>query len=213
MSLNKYKVTDTKEIKEAEELINYYDDDYERIGTTTRKEGIDKNLLLEAVQVWIINPKNKQVLMQRRSEDKENDSNMIDVSASGHVKSNETPLQAILRESKEEIGIEPEELMKTLKEVAIVELDLSKFGRKGNYFTHEYVAFVEKPISYYKKQDEEVKKLFFMKYEEVKEKIRNKDKSMRIPKIRQTEELLYKIDENLYNLSKRKKGELECEER
>lgn len=212
MSLNKYKVNITAK-DEQREMVNYYNDNYEKIGTISREEGIEKNLLLEAVQVWVINPHTKQVLMQKRSKNKENDSNMIDVSASGHVKSNETPLQAILRETSEEIGVKPEELITTLKEIMTVEEDFSKLGRKGRYFIHEYVAYLEHPLSYYKRQEDEVEELFFMKYEEVKQKVRNRDKNIRIPYNKETNELFYKIDENLYNLDKRRKGELQCEEK
>lgn len=212
MSLNEYKVNIIAK-DEQKEMVNYYNDNYEKIGTISREEGIEKNLLLEAVQVWVINPHTKQVLMQKRSKNKENDSNMIDVSASGHVKSNETPLQAILRETSEEIGVKPEELITTLKEIMTVEEDFSKLGRKGRYFIHEYVAYLEHPLSYYKRQEDEVEELFFMKYEEVKQKVRNRDKNIRIPYNKETNELFYKIDENLYNLDKRRKGELQCEEK
>lgn len=77
MSYNKEK-TNTEE----KEIINYYNDEYKKIGTISRQEGVKQNLLLEAVQLWIIHPETKQVLMQVRAKEKENDSNMIDVSCS-----------------------------------------------------------------------------------------------------------------------------------
>ena len=214
MSLDKYKVQNNG-TEEKIEIVNYYNDNYEKIGTISRKEGIKQNLLLEAVQLWIINPNTKQVLMQKRSSNKVNDASMIDVSSSGHVKSTETPMQAILRESAEEIGIKPEELVQELKKIMIVECDFVKLGRKGRYFTHEYVAYLDNPLSYYTKQNEEVDKLFFMNYKELKEKIRNKEPNIRIPHNKETDELLYKIDESLYNyeINKGKRGELECEEK
>ena len=212
MSFKKYEIKNDAN-DEENEIVNYYNDDYEKIGTISRKEGIKKNYLLEAVQLWLINPKTKQVLMQKRAAKKQNDANMIDVSSSGHVMSSETPMQAILRETYEEIGLKPEELALTLQKLAIVEVNFSKLGRQGRYFTHEYIAYVDKPISYYKKQDIEVDELFFMDYEQVKEKIRNQDKDMRIPFNKETQELLYKIDESIYNIDKRKKGEKECQEK
>ncbi len=212
MSLDKYKVQNNGT---EEEKVNYYNDNYEKIGITSRKEGIKQNLLLEAVQLWIINPYTKQVLMQKRSNNKVNDASMIDVSSSGHVKSTETPIQAILRETFEEIGLKPEELLQKLQKIMIVECDFTKLGRKGRYFTHEYIAYLEHPLSYYTKQKEEVDKLFFMSYEKLKEKIRNKEPNVRIPHNKETDELLYKIDESLYNyeINKGKRGELECEEK
>lgn len=214
MSLDKYKVHNNGTEEEIE-IVSYYNDNYEKIGTISRKEGIKQNLLLEAVQLWIINPYTKKVLMQERSKGKVNDASMIDVSSSGHVKSTEVPTQAILRETFEEIGLKPEELAQKLQEIMIVECDFAKLGRKGRYFTHEYVAYLEHPLSYYTKQDEEVNKLFFMDYEEVKQKIRTKEPNIRIPYNKETEELLYKIDESLYNyeINKGKRGELECEEK
>lgn len=214
MSLDKYKVQNNGTEEEIE-IVNYYNDNYEKIGTISRKEGIKQNLLLEAVQLWIINPHTKQVLMQKRSNNKVNDASMMDVSSSGHVKSTETPIQAILRETFEEIGLKPEELAQQLQKMMIVECDFTKLGRKGRYFTHEYVAYLEHPLSYYTKQNEEVDELFFMNYEELKEKIRNKEQNIRIPHTKETDELLYKIDESLYNYekNKEKRGELECEEK
>ena len=212
MSLDKYKVQNNGT---EEEIVNYYNNNYEKIGTVSRREGIKQNLLLEAVQLWIINPHTKQVLMQKRSSHKVNDASMIDVSSSGHVKSTETPMQAILRETFEEVGLNQEELILKLQKVMIVECDFTKLGRKGRYFTHEYVAYLDNPLSYYTKQNEEVDKLFFMDYEELKEKIRNKEPNVRIPHNEETEKLLCKIDESLYNyeINKGKKGELECEEK
>ena len=214
MSLDKYKVQNNGTEEEIE-IVNYYNDNYEKIGTISRKEGIKQNLLLEAVQLWIINPHTKQVLMQKRSNNKVNDASMMDVSSSGHVKSTETPIQAILRETFDEIGLKPEELAQQLQKMMIVECDFTKLGRKGRYFTHEYVAYLEHPLSYYTKQNEEVDELFFMNYEELKEKIRNKEQNIRIPHTKETDELLYKIDESLYNYekNKEKRGELECEEK
>ena len=214
MSLDKYKVQNNG-TEEDIEIVNYYNDNYEKIGTISRKEGIKQNLLLEAVQLWIINPHTKQVLMQKRSNSKVNDASMIDVSTSGHVKSTETPIQAVLREASEEIGLKREELAQELQKKMIVECDFAKLGRKGRYFTHEYVAYLEHPLSYYTKQKEEVEKLFFMNYEELKEKIRKGESNIRIPHSKETDELLYRIDESLYNYEKNqgRRGELECEEK
>ena len=133
---------------EKQEILNYYDDNYNKIGTITREEGIKQNLLLEAVQIWIINPKNNKVLMQKRNE-KDNDSYMIDISTSGHVKEYETAMQAIIREVSEEIGIKPEELYGKTQEMMIAQTDFTKLGRKGRYFIHEYIAYLDHPLSYY----------------------------------------------------------------
>ena len=182
------------------EELNYLDEQENKIGTVEREEGINKNLLLEAVQIWIINPYTNQVLMQRRSYDKGNDAGMIDVSASGHVHSNETPMQAMIREGKEELGEEAfETLIGKIKKLLDFEIDFTKEGRKGKYLAHEYIAYSKMPLDKYKKQDEEVEELFFMDYEEVKKLIRNKNKEMRIPYNSDIEELLQILDNEIYN--------------
>lgn len=108
-----------------DEIVNYYDKNGNKIGTVEREEGIEKGLLLKAVQIWIINPETKQVLMQERSYKKVNDPGMIDVSASGHVQTGEAPMQAIIREGKEEIGERAfEKLIPTIKKLNEFELSL-----------------------------------------------------------------------------------------
>lgn len=187
---------------EEKEIINCVDKKGNIIGSVEREEGIEKGILLEAVQLWIINPKTNQVLMQRRASKKENDSNMIDVSASGHVRKNELPTQAMLREAFEEVGVIPTELFPKLQNLMQMEIDFTKMNRKGNYIVHEYLAYLDYPLEYYKKQDEEVEELFFMDYEQLKEEIKSKKPNMRIPYISQTKKLLKIIDDKLYNLSK-----------
>ena len=149
-----------------DEIVNYYDKNGNKIGTVEREEGIEKGLLLKAVQIWIINPETKQVLMQERSYKKVNDPGMIDVSASGHVQTGEAPMQAIIREGKEELGERAfEKLIPTIKKLNEFEIDFSKDGRKGKYLTYEYLAYSCEKLEAYTKQDSEVEKLFFMDYE------------------------------------------------
>jgi isopentenyldiphosphate isomerase len=64
-----------------------------------------------AAHVWIITPGGR-VLLQRRSMEKENWPGYWDVSAAGHVSAGETPAEAAVRETFEELGvrIEPPEL-------------------------------------------------------------------------------------------------------
>ena len=62
MGLEKYRITR----QENTEKLTFYDDLNQPIGIVDREEGIDKGLLLEGVQLWIINPDTNQVLMQRR---------------------------------------------------------------------------------------------------------------------------------------------------
>ncbi len=71
----------------------------------SRKKCHKEGLWHKAVVVFIINSKN-QVLLQRRSPNKRMWPNMWDVTAGGHVLAGEFGFQSIIREAKEELGIE-----------------------------------------------------------------------------------------------------------
>lgn len=71
----------------------------------SRDECHSKGLWHKAVALFIINSKN-QVLLQKRSASKKLWPNLWDISAGGHVLAGEFGFQAIIREIKEELGIQ-----------------------------------------------------------------------------------------------------------
>ena len=188
-------------MNKSEEKLNEVNPKGEVIGIVSRSNAIDNSVLLQAVQLWIINPKTKEVLMQKRTKNKDVDPGMIDI-CSGHVLSGESPIQAVLREANEELGILPENLMSKLKDLGKVEVDFSKVGRKGRYIAYEYIAFLDYPLDYYTKQDEEVDELFWMSYEDVKKAIQNGDQNMRIPYNEDTKRILDMIDKKIKELDR-----------
>ena len=180
------------------ETLTIYSGANQPIGTADREEAIKKGLLVEGVQLWIINPNTNQVLMQRRSRNKKNNPGKIDVSVSGHVKSTETPTQAILREASEEIGItDRQALFNKIQKIAQTEIDLRKFGRQGNYIMTFFLAFLNDSLDTYIKDDDEVEELFLMDYEELKRRVREDDSEMLIPKSEQTENMFSILDEKI----------------
>lgn len=64
-----------------------------------------------AAHVWIVTP-DRRVLLQKRAAEKENWPGYWDVSAAGHLSAGETPVEAAVRETFEELGLRimPEEL-------------------------------------------------------------------------------------------------------
>lgn len=198
-----------KNITEDEKL-NYYNKKGNKIGTVNRQEAISQGLLLESVHIWIINPKTKEVLMQKRSKNRKNDPGMIDVSAAGHVAIGEVPMQTVVREGKEELGEKAfEKLIPTIKRLIDFEIDFSKEGRKGKYINYEYIGFSTAKLEEYEKQDEEVENLFFMNYYDVKKSIENKDNNMRIPYNKITKKVFELIEQELENIDKEKTREEE----
>ena len=154
------------------ESLTFYNEANQPIGIVKREEGINRGLLLEAVQLWVINPNTNQVLMQRRSKNKKSNPGKIDVSVSGYVKPYETATQAILREAREEIGLkDSQQLCGKIQKFAQDQIDLRKYGRQGNYVMTFFVAFLDNPLELYVKDNEEVEELFFMDYEELKKRV------------------------------------------
>ena len=194
MGLEKYKISRENQ----EESLTFYNEQNEPIGIVNREEGINRGLLLEGVQLWIINPETNQVLMQRRSKNKQNNPNKIDVSVSAHVDPDETATQAMLREAREEIGLtDSEYLYNNMQKFAENKINLTDYGRQGRYIMHFYLAFLDNSLESYTKQDSEVEELFFMDYEEVKRRVRCDDPEMLMPKSDEAERIFSILDEKI----------------
>ena len=194
MGLEKYKISRGSQ----EESLTFYNEQNEPIGIVNREEGINRGLLLEGVQLWIINPETNQVLMQRRSKNKQNNPNKIDVSVSAHVDPDETATQAMLREAREEIGLtDSEYLYNNMQKFAENKINLTDYGRQGRYIMHFYLAFLDNSLESYTKQDSEVEELFFMDYEEVKRRVRCDDPEMLMPKSDEAERIFSILDEKI----------------
>ena len=208
MGLEKYKISRGNQ----EESLTFYNEQNEPIGIVNREEGINRGLLLEGVQLWIINPETNQVLMQRRSRNKQNNPNKIDVSVSAHVDPDETATQAMLREAREEIGLtDSEYLYNNMQKFAENKINLTDYGRQGRYIMHFYLAFLDNSLESYTKQDSEVEELFFMDYEEVKRRVRCDDPEMLMPKSDEAERIFSILDEKIKmrNFKEQAKGRSE----
>ena len=86
-----------------------------------------------AVHVWIVQPDGR-ILVQRRALTKENNPGLWDVSAAGHIAAGESAVDAAVRETREELGIDldPSELhfVKKLREQSVL--------NGGTYFDNEF---------------------------------------------------------------------------
>lgn len=72
------------------------------------KQQARKGMLHGSSHVWIWRRNDKddmELLLQRRAHDKATWPGYLDISAAGHIDAGETPLQAALRETAEEIGL------------------------------------------------------------------------------------------------------------
>ncbi len=185
----------------AEELVDIYDENGVSTGESLPREiAIQSGKLIKAFQIWILNNQN-QVLIQRRSSNKVHDAGMLDL-CSGHVQSGELEITAVAREIVEELGpnaIKRQEF-NNIRRVGMERADFRKYGRVGNYIIPWYYLKLNRqiPDDAFSLQREEVEAIEWIPYEKVKEIIRLGKQNIRVPYIKQTENLLKKLDEIVY---------------
>lgn len=152
----------------------YFDVLNEKGEYTERVESREKchkdGLWHKAVVVFIINSKN-QVLLQKRSANKKMWPNMWDITAGGHVLAGEFGFQSIMRECKEELGIEL-----TKNDMTFIGATTStnlKGDIVNNHFNEYYIANKEIDETKLILQKEEVSEVKWIDKDEIIEKIKN----------------------------------------
>src|SRR5688572_20562127 len=90
------------------EYIDIYDPEGNLLGKKSKLDAVKDNNWHKAVHLWVINSKG-ELLLQKRSPDKDINPDMWDFPAGGHVDSGEESIVACLREAKEELGIDVNE--------------------------------------------------------------------------------------------------------
>lgn len=185
----------------TEELVDVYAPDGSKTGEIlTKEQAIKEGKLIKAFQIWILNNKN-EVLMQLRSAEKIHDAGMIDI-CGGHVQSQEREIDAVVREMKEELGenvFSPDELKK-IQKVGNGRVDFTKYGRQGNYIIPWYVLRIQRSIDYedFDLQKEEIAKVKWIPYQDVKNAIISGKKNIRIPNTQTVVNLISKLEEKMY---------------
>jgi len=129
-----------------------------------------------AVDIWILNS-HRELLLQKRSKQKESFPGLWEVSCSGHISAGEESRTSALREIKEEIGLDvTEEELKflfTSKESCVT--------NNGTFINNEFkdVYLVEKDVEIKDLNLDlsEVSEVKFMKIEDLKHCIESNDKN------------------------------------
>ncbi len=93
-----------------EPLIQIVDENDKPISAMSIKEAHEKSATHRIVRVMVENPKNKKILLQKRSTQMDTWPDCWDNSAAGHVDAGEDYFTAAKRELREEIGIQTEKL-------------------------------------------------------------------------------------------------------
>lgn len=88
-----------------EERIDYFDENYQKLGVTTKPEARANGYWVHSFHCWILYTGEKPSLyFQKRSTTKALFPNLLDISAAGHLRSGETVADGV-REITEEVGL------------------------------------------------------------------------------------------------------------
>ena len=140
----------------------------------SKKEAHDKGLWHRAVHVWVLNSKG-ELLIQKRSPLVDNNSNLWDISAAGHVSAGENYTTSAIRETEEEIGLKlsPKDFIF----IGIIKRESSREGYINKEINPMYIVKMDLDPNEVKKQAEEVTEVKFIPYKELQKLIENKDSS------------------------------------
>lgn len=119
-----------------------------------KSEAHKKGLWHASAQIWIYTP-NGEILIQKRTPNKDTYPNLWDISVAGHLSVGDSPINAAIREIEEEIGlvvsVEALRYLKTTKN--------SKLPNKtiiDNEFNHLYICCYSIELNKLKLQEDEV---------------------------------------------------------
>ena len=138
--------------------------------TETREKCHKEGLWHKAVVAFIINSK-EQVLLQRRSPNKKMWPNMWDITSGGHVLAGEFGFQAIIREAKEELGLDLNK-----NDITFIGSSIStniKGDIINNHFNEYYIARKDIDETELKLQEEEVSEVKWIDKDEIIERIKD----------------------------------------
>ena len=155
-----------------EELIDVLDQYGNRTGIVKTKKEIKRDGdYHRAIAVLITN--GKEILIQKRSPNKRFYANMWSIFVKGHVQAGETPIEACIREIKEEIGIDINE--DELKYLYTLKEEKSDNDYIENIFYDTYLLARDIKLKDIIVQEEEVADAKYISIEEAKKRTREND--------------------------------------
>ena len=150
--------------------------------------------------VWLLRKKDGkvQILLQKRSENKDSHPGCYDISSAGHIPAGEDFIPSAIRELEEELGVktEAEELHYCGQRVFTSDREFHGKPFHDNQVSNIYILWYDKEERDFTLQQEEVSEVVWMDFEACIEKVKKKE----IPHCIHIEELEM-IEEYLENIS------------
>lgn len=154
------------------ELLDVVDENNNFIGKSEERKIIhQEGLWHRHVGAWIMNERG-ELLLQKRAGTKERNPNKWSRTG-GHVDKGETPLHAVQRETKEEIGVD---ILSNKWELLSIE-KYNKNDNNNHHFTYNFFTRVNYKIEDYTINKEEVSDVKYFTIEEMKRIKENGDKN------------------------------------
>jgi isopentenyldiphosphate isomerase len=155
-----------------DELIDLADSQGNLLGTSELKSIIhQKGHYHHTAHIWFFTDSG-EILLSQRSAKKTICPLMWDVSVAGHIDAGETPIQAAIRETEEEIGLTISE--QDLHKIGVFECFQSyDNGVMDNEFHNTFISQLKVPLSQLTPQEEEVEALKLVSFEDFETLIEN----------------------------------------
>lgn len=183
------------------ELIDVLDENGNYTGKVEERKLVHDNGLWHThVGVWIMN-KNGELLFQQRSMQKKVNFGKW-TRTGGHVDSGEKPLNAIQRETYEEVGVNI-----PLDNFKLLSVNKEEVYNPDNQimniqFIYSYFTVVDYKIEDYTMQEEEVSDLKYITIEEMEKACKNKDENYTFIKWENIENMIQELKQLRNNLTK-----------
>ena len=149
------------------ELVDIVDENNELTGQVEdRWIAYEKGLWRRTVSCWIMNKKG-EILLQKRTPNKRRNPNKW-AKTGGQVDSGESAEEAIIREVKEELGID-------ISKKQIQFIGIYKKDDKNRRFAYNFIFIVDYKIEDYTLQEDEVSEVKYFTIEEIEKARKNND--------------------------------------
>ena len=137
------------------ELLKIFDEQKNQIGIASRDKVHEKGLWHEVFQCWLVSreQENAIIYLQLRSEQKKDHPALFDITAAGHLLSDETVEDGI-RELSEELGIEV--AFNNLISLGVIPYCMKKENFIDNEFANVFLYLQREPFEQFDLQREEV---------------------------------------------------------